>query len=304
MQSQKLTTDRSGLALAVGVAILFGFYPPCLHVVYAAGGNASFVALVIVWARAMGLTIHCLIRRKPMFETREDIRQGFIGGFFQAISSGFTMLALDYLQGSLVVIILYTHTLMLLFFMVWKRDIKFSFLTMTIVATALTGLSLVLDIWHQQTGTNMLGMGFAFIAAAAIVPRLYVYGTQTMERDPAVVGAENFLIAAILTLPVLFIQIPAAPQTLAGNAWMFIGATTLATGTFYTFYGIAALGSFSWSLLQKLQPVFTALISALLISEILKPHQYVGMLLVLTSLVFYQFIMHRRRVAAGVSDND
>lgn len=291
-----LATHKSGYLLAVIVALLFGFYPACLHQAYADQGNAVFVCLAIVWTRALGLTIHCLLKRKPMFQTREDIKQGLIGGFFQAISSGCTMLALDYLQGSQVVMILFTSPLMLLFYSIWRGDFKFKFSTAVLTIAALAGLALVLDIAHAKPVDNILGMVLAFIAAIAMVPRLYVYGQQTRDRDPAIVGAENFLTAALLTLPLVFIQWPMPPHSLVGNGWLFLGCTTLATGTFYTFYGISKLGSFSWSLMQKLQPVFTALISAILIHEILKPQQYLGMAVVLVSLAFYQ-MMQKKKLA-------
>ena len=300
----KPTTPQGGVLMGIMVAAFYGFYPPCLHIVYGMGASASFVALVVVWVRAMGLTGHCLLHRKPMFQTRDDIRQGLIGGFFQAISSGFTMLALHYLQGSLVVIILYTHTLMLMFYIIWRGEMAFNRNVLILTLVALIGLTLVLDVWNVTSATNLWGVLFSFIGAAAIVPRLYVYGTQTRDRDPAVVGAENFLIAAILTLPIIFIEMPVLPLQWAGYAWLLLGAVTLAAGTFYTFYGISIMGSFSWSLLQKLQPVYTALFSAFLIGEVLKWHQYFGMVLVMGCLTVYHFMKNRAKLNPLVDEND
>ena len=288
---------KTGLALAVIVAGFYAFYPPSVHEVYLDGGNASFIALSIVWARALGLAGHCLWRGKKMFATRDNTRQGIIGGFFQAISSGFTMLAIHYLPGPLVVVILFTNPLLLKFYMVWRGDTRFDARILFLTVVALAGLALVLDIGHAQSATNLKGMVIAFIAAAAIVPRIYIYGRQTCERDAAVVGAENFLAAAIFTLPVIVLAWPQLPHSLAGLGWMALGAVTLAIGTFYTFYGIAALGSFSWSLSQKLQPVFTALAAALLIGDVLRWTQYAGMAVVLGSLAVYSLFDYRQKAA-------
>lgn len=286
---------RAGLILAVIVAILFSFYPAGLKHAYEDGANVVYAALCLVFARSFGLAFHCLIRKKKLFATKEATRQGLTGGFFQAISSGMTTLAVHYLEGPLVVVILFTNPLMLHFYMIAIREAKFSLRTVLLTLAALAGLSFVLDIWHGQDKASLLGMMMAFTAAAAIVPRLYIYGTQTRERDPAVVGAENFLSAALFTLPIMLIEWPHPAASLEGNLWMFLGVATLATGTFYSFYGIAALGSFSWAISQKLQPVFTALVSALLVHEVLKPGQYGGMAVVLLSLGFYQYTEYRRK---------
>ena len=56
------------------------------------------------------------------------------------------------------------------------------------------------------------------------------------------------------------------------------------------FYAISLLGSFDYSLLSKIEPVFTALFSFLLLGEILKPLQYLGMVIVLGSLAMYQIV--------------
>jgi drug/metabolite transporter (DMT)-like permease len=55
------------------------------------------------------------------------------------------------------------------------------------------------------------------------------------------------------------------------------------------FYGIALVGAFQFSLMVKLEPVFTALFSWVVLSEVLNFSQYFGMLLVVGSLIAYQY---------------
>jgi drug/metabolite transporter (DMT)-like permease len=67
-------------------------------------------------------------------------------------------------------------------------------------------------------------------------------------------------------------------------------ALSLASATIVMFYAIRLLGSFQYSLMVKAEPVFTALLSALLAGEILTVSQYLGMALVIVSLIGYQWM--------------
>jgi drug/metabolite transporter (DMT)-like permease len=202
-------------------------------------------------------------------------------------------LSLLYIPGPLAIIIVFTHTLMLLFFMAWRGEIKLDVLNIMTTISALFGLTLVLDIWHLQSKTHWIGMGLAFITALSAVSRFYVYGKQTRERHPIVVGAENFLVAAILTLLVLLFQTPKLPSSMSGYAFVIVSCASIAFANFCMFYAISILGSFQYSLMAKLEPIFTSLFSVLLLKEILGLHQYFGIGLVVGSLAGYQFLRHK-----------
>lgn len=284
----RIAPYRLGLLLAVAASILFGLYPPAVRAVYAKGGDAVFMMLASTWARALGLAAYCLLTRRPLFQTREDTRQAAIGGVFQALTTAAIMAALTFMPGPLVIMVVFTHSLMLLLFLVWKGEVRLDAATLGTTLTALGGLGLVLDIWHAQPVTNLWGIALAFAAALTMVMRMYVYGQQTRERNPAVVGAENFLLAALFILLVLLFKWPRLPQSGVGQGWVLLACAAMALATFIMFYGISLLGSFGWSLFAKLEPIFTALFSLWLIHEILKPHQYLGMVVIVASLVFYQ----------------
>lgn len=288
---------RIGFAIAVSSAIVFGFWPSAVRGVYANGGNVVFTLLLTTWVRALCMGGFCLLKRLPLFQSREDTKQAIIGGFFQAVCVIGLYAALVFLPGPLVIIILFSHTLMLLFYMAWRREIKLDRITVGTTLIALGGLSMVLNLWHTQTQGNIWGILLAFVGALATVSRLYVYGHETKTRHPIVVGAENFLLAAFFMMVVLFYDLPQAPTNVVGVAYAASGSLALTIGTMGMFYGISFLGSFQWSLFLKLEPVFTALFAALFLKEYLKSGQYIGILIVVSSLVFYQIVDHRRRRA-------
>lgn len=285
--------QRLGICIAVVTAIVFGAYPAAVRGVYESGGNAVFMVIASTLTRAVFLSTYCLATKKPLFQSAEDAQKAFVGGFFQAVSVLGIFAGLVFLPGPLVLIIVFTHTLMLLLYMAWRGEIELDAFTVWTAVMALVGLSLVLDIWHVQPTSSLIGMAASFIAAVATVSRLYVYGHQTKTRSPAVVGAESFLVASLFTLVAALFQAPAMPASGVGQLFSVIACLSLSIGTFGMFYGISLLGSFQWSLFSKLEPIFTAIFSTLILHEVLAPYQYFGMIVVIISLVLYQIRTHR-----------
>jgi drug/metabolite transporter (DMT)-like permease len=288
---------RRGMLVALMAAVVFGFYPPAFRAAYAHGANASFAVVVATWMRALAMTGYCLLKRRPLFASKEDRRSGISGGFFQAVSTGGLFGGLAFLPGPVVMIIMFSHTLLLLLYLAWRGEIKLDFATVATTVAALGGLTLVLDLWHMQA-KSLIGMGLCFVAALAVVSRMYIYGREVKLRHPIVLGAENMLFAALFTSLIWLVVPPQMPHDVAGFWWQMAGSAALTVGTFCMFYGIGLLGSFRWSLFGKIEPVFTTAFSALLIHETLKPLQYLGIAAVLASLTIYQFAEHARKTRA------
>ncbi|MDD2325298.1 MAG: DMT family transporter [Alphaproteobacteria bacterium] len=287
--------DKIGILVSLVTCAIFGLYPPASRGAYADGANVTFVLWLTTFFRTALLFIFCWYTNKSLFQTKQDRKLALTGGFCQAISVIGIISALAFTPGPIVMIIVFTHTLMLLFFMAWKKEIILDRATVMLTLLALIGLGLVLDFWNVQGRSNWIGFVLAFMAALATLSRLYVYGNQMKTRSPAAVGAESFLVASFLVLFIAFWQMPVMPASLAGWGWACLCALSLGTATFGMFYGIALLGSFRWSFFAKVEPVFTAIFSALLLNEYLKFYQYMGIVLVLGSLGLYQFLEHRKK---------
>jgi len=290
-----LTHHRKGLVVAVLAAIVFGLYPAASRAAYADGGNAVCMILVTAWMRGLGMAFACLLRRAPLYHSKKDIKNALIGGFFQACSNLGIFLSLLYIPGPLVIIIVFTHTLMLLFFMAWRGELKLDTVNVLTTILALLGLTLVLDVWNIQTETHWIGMGLAFISALATLFRLYIYGQQTKNRNAMVVGAENLLIAGLLVLPVMLFQMPHLPLSWTGNFYVLASGLSLTLGSFLMFWGISLLGAFQYSLMAKLEPIFTSLFSVLVLNEVLGTNQYIGIVLVIGSLIAYQLLVEKKK---------
>ena len=297
-----ISKEKLGLYFAILSAILYGLYPAAFKEVYAAGGNLALISITSIWLRALFLTGTCTKKGLRLFATGGNIRNSLLSGLLQALALLAQYASIKFLPPPIAIILLYTHTLMLLFFMAWKGEAKLDRLTVITTATALLGLSFVLDVYNVHDKTSLPGIALGFFGAACTVGTLYMVGKQSKTRDPLIVSAETWLVAAIFVSMICFVQLPVLPHDPSAYAWLSLGCSCLIICVFLRAYGIAFLGTFRWSLYLKLDPVFTALFSALLIGDYLKPSQYGGIALVLISLATFQIVEHRIRTKAVISN--
>lgn len=288
------------MLIAICSAIIFGIYPAASRAAYTDGANITFVLFLTTFVRTFMLTGFCLSTGKKLYQKKNENKVALLGGFWQALSVIGIIGGCYFIPGPLVLIILFTHTLMLLFFMGWRGEVTLDAITILTTVLALVGLTLVLNIWDEQTADSWIGIALAFMAAVATACRIYIFGSQMKDRNPAAVGAEIFIITSVLILPVALWQMPIVPETISGWLYGGLASLSLGLGSFGMFYGIALLGSFRFSLFLKIEPIFTALFSVWLLDEYLKTSQYLGMGVVIVSLVSYQVLSHRKqkRIAA------
>lgn len=282
-----------GILVAIATAAVFGFYPPAARAAYADGVNPVFIILFTTFWRASSLALFCLGTRKPFFQSKKNIKFALINSVFQTASTIGILGGMQFLQGPVVITIVFSSTMMLYFFLVLSKQERLTWTTLTPMIAAFVGLSFVVNVYDKLDNFSLLGILLSFMAAIATVFRVYNYGKILKENNPMVIGAETFLFTLLLSCLLFLYQTPALPQSEEGWIWAGICAASLSLGSFGMFYGIALLGAFKFSLFSKLEPVLGAVFSVLLIGEILLVSQYVGMVIVISSLVAYQILQHR-----------
>ncbi|MGE3769814.1 MAG: DMT family transporter [Bdellovibrionales bacterium] len=283
-----------GLLFALTTAIAFGFYPPAARGAYAFGANAVLLIIATVWARALAMLLLCFVGRKNIWPQPYEWRSVLYGGAMQALSITTIYFSLLFIPGPVMIIIVFSHTLMLLGLLVWKKEMALSWYALAFSILAIIGLSFAVGVWETDADISLVGIALAFTGALFVTGRMYVYGNQLKQADPAVVGAQAFLVAGVLSLLLCFYEMPVLPSA-EGMDSVYLACLVSALGTCGTFYGIAKLGSFNFSMIMKMEPIFTSLASVWLINEILTGSQYAGMALVLGSLVAYQFFEQRMK---------
>ncbi|MDD3182712.1 MAG: DMT family transporter [Alphaproteobacteria bacterium] len=279
---------KLGIAIASVATILFGMGPPFSRAAYADGANAVFMALVTMFFRGLFLVGYCRWKHLKLFESRRTLKITVTGGFFHALGMAALFGALVTLQAPIALMILYLFPLGLLLFLAARGEQKLTALLIGLVFAALLGLSFVLKVWEVDGEISWVGIAFALVAAFGVGARIFIHGKQMETQIPSIVGAENFIVAFCFTLLLVFWNMPILPQTVGGYVWAGLCALVFGLGSLLSFYGMSLTGPFFWGFFGKLEPVYAALFAALFFGEYLSSSQYVGMAIVLASLLIYQ----------------
>ena len=269
-------------------ALFFGLYPPAAKMAYLDGANQTFIIIITTSFRALGMLACALYQGHCLSKIYKDSRESLYSGFLQAVSIFGIIASLYYIPGPVAITVIFTHTIMLLFIMAYKKEIKISFLLLIVTLTALFGISLVVGLYSNVSNINITGLSLAFIGAIATASRLYSFGKQVLKLPQTIVGAQVFSYAALFTLLLVFYQVPELPKTSTGWFWTIACCLSLTLGTVGMFLGISKVGSFKYSLFVKLEPIFTSIYSIIILNEFLDFSQYLGILILLASLVIYQ----------------
>ena len=278
-----------GVFIAIVTGVFFGLGPPLSKAIYADGANFVFVSIVTMFCRGFFLTLHCLYHKLELFASRKTLKITATGAFFHSLGMATYFGALALLPGPVAAILLYTFPLMLLAFLVWRGEARLTVVTVAIVLMALLGLSFVLHVWDVQADIHWGGVALALFAGVCVAMRMYFHGKQLESRSPYIVGAENFILAVGFTALLAFWKMPELPHSWVGYAYTGALGVAFGLGSWWAFTGMAMTGSFTWSLLGKIEPVYAAIFSALFFHDYLTRDQYIGMAILFASLVLYQF---------------
>jgi drug/metabolite transporter (DMT)-like permease len=211
-------------------------------------------------------------------------------GSLQALTIVAIMCSLRDLPGPVMCTILFTHTLMLLGILYLRREATPSWLAIGSSVVALIGIALVVDVVHNLAGSGGLGVLWAVVAAVCSANRLYMYGKQVERAVAEVVGARAFLVASACMPLVALWDTPKIPYNAMGCVGVALASFSLASGTVLFFIALKKIGSFRSSLMLKSEPIFNAATSWLILGERLSITQYLGIALVMGSLLAYQYV--------------
>ncbi len=275
-----------------------GIYPAAARWSYQHGSNSTFIVLVTTFSRLLILYVCCIITKQKILQARNSNWKAIVsGGVLQAISIVGILSSVALIPGPVALTILFTHTLMLYGLCVVTGEERFTMIALACTAMALVGVTQVVGLWDSAVPLNIWGVVLAFIAAIATMGRAYLFGHQVKSDHPMVVGVWTFIVAFPITILLVLFCPAALPVDTQGIVAALLAALSLGLGTVAAFYGIALLGAFQFSLFLKIEPIFTALFSIIILSEYLSFNQYVGIATVLASLVGYQVFISRQ---AGV----
>lgn len=194
------------------------------------------------------------------------------------------------------IILQYTAPIWVLLYMVLRRVYKPTVRRVSSVALAVFGCALAIGLFSGNLKVNTVGVIAAQVAAVSFA--LYnILGARLVKQYD-----RRVVLAYVLGSAALFWQFLNPVWKIAGahyeqNQWIFMGVfamTSVLLPFSFNIAGLQYLGATRGIVTSCLEPVFSVVIAAIFLGELIGPVQVIGMAIVLASTVLVQMPDRKR----------
>ena len=217
-----------------------------------------------------------------------------LGTLGVAVSNYFYYVAIQRTNVATAIIVQYTAPVWVLLYVVARRQQKLTAQKVTAVALAVTGITLVIGVLGSPSGFALHLDHYGLMAAllASFSFAFYNIGGHGIltRHDRWRVLVWTLTAAAVFWLIVNPPwKIVAAHYALAQWLFLFVFSMLSVLGAFSLYFlGLQHLEPTRAIIASCLEPVFSILLAALLLGEVLRPIQILGIILVLAAIVIVQ----------------
>jgi DME family drug/metabolite transporter len=217
-----------------------------------------------------------------------------LGTLGVAVSNYFYYVAIQRTSVATAIIVQYTAPVWVLLYVVARRQQKLTGQKVTAVALAVTGIALVIDVLGSRSGSALHLDPYGLMAAllASFSFAFYNVGGHGIlaRHDRWRVLVWTLTAAAVFWLIVNPPwKIVAAHYGPAQWLFLFVFSMLSVLGAFSLYFlGLQHLEPTRAIIASCLEPVFSILLAALLLGEVLRPIQVLGIVLVLAAIVIVQ----------------
>jgi len=218
-----------------------------------------------------------------------------LGTLGVAVSNYFYYVAIQKTSVATAIIVQYTAPVWVLFYVVARGQQKLSLQKVIAVALAVTGITLVIGIVGRSTGGQSLHLDSYGIVAALLASFSFAFYNVSGHRILTRYDRWRVLFWTLAAAAAFWLVVNPPWKILAAHyapaQWLFL----------FVFSMISVLGAFSLYFLglqhleptraiiaSCLEPVFSIVLAALLLGEVLRPIQTAGIVFVLAAIVIVQ----------------
>jgi drug/metabolite transporter, DME family len=232
---------------------------------------------------------------------RRDLMQCLMLGIFGvAASNYFYYVAIQKTNVATAIIVQYTAPIWVLIYVVARGQQKLSWQKAIAVALAITGLALVIGMFgagKQASGGPAwaLHLNSYGVLAALLASFSFAFYNVGGHRILASYDRWRVLVWTLISASALWLipnppwKIMAAHYTLAQWVFMFVFSMISVLGAFSLYFlGLQYLEPTRAIIVSCLEPVFSIVLTAVLLGELIRPMQTVGIVLVLLAIVLVQ----------------
>ncbi len=291
--SETATSFTQSQAFGIGMILLgsvfVGVMPNAAKIAYQDGANPLALILLRTIFGALGMALFMIVRGRKFGIARTHVKQSAIAGIAQFFCALGFMGSVAYIDVSLASLLIFFFPFIVAVISHWRGDIRLTPMIVGCMIVATVGLGLALGVKFGEL--DMRGVYLAIIGAIAMATMVFSASSlsSAIGATPAnffmTCWAAFYYAAVALILPSFGIIEPMAfPSTSLG--WIAIVATGVTFTMGYVLFFVSALiiGPTRASTLSIVEPVMIILFAVLLVGEWLNTIQWVGIVLVLSSL--------------------
>jgi drug/metabolite transporter (DMT)-like permease len=217
-----------------------------------------------------------------------------LGTFGVAVSNYFYYVAIQKTNVATAIIVQYTAPVWVLLYVVARGQQRLTLQKVTAVALAVTGIALVIDLFRATSGAALRLDAYG-IFAALLASFSFAFYNVAGHRILARYDRWRVLFWTLAAASMFWLvvnppwKIVAAHYAPAQWLFLFVFSMISVLGAFSLYFlGLQHLEPTRAIIASCLEPVFSILLAALLLGEVLRPIQTVGIMLVLAAIVIVQ----------------
>jgi drug/metabolite transporter (DMT)-like permease len=274
---------RKGAALMVLSAVGFGLLP--IFALFAYKGNISLTALLFLrfLFAAIILFIYIIIKYKRISVNKRDLLFFFIlGGIGYNLQSRFYFSSVKYIPASLAALFLYTYPMAVtaLSFIFDKEKI-----TKKIgISISISFLGLIMILGTSIGNINYLGALLAL--GASLVYSIYIIlGNRVLKRIPPIVTSAFIALSSSIGVIIIGAFTDDINFNFKAFTWLPLSGLVLfstVVSMIFFFRGMELLGPTRASIISMTEPLFTVVLSTIILHDRLTIYQIIGGAAVLT----------------------
>lgn len=287
--------DWIGMGLILVSALCFAFKAIFIKLMYQYAVptlSVLFLRLILAlpfYVLILAFSIHR--QKKSVLTTNTILAIGMMGflGFY--ISSFLDFSGLQYIPAGLERIILFSNPTIVLILSYFFLKKKISMYQVAAILCCYVGMGITFLGQPLGIFSNEYLLGGLLVFGAAFSYALYLIGAEVLlRRVPVFIFTSMTMIFSTFFVLIHFGMVEEFGALLRYDKQVYIYAFLMATistvvPTLMVSEGIKRIGSANSSIISGMSPIFTIILAAIILDEILTAIQYVGALLVVMSVV-------------------
>ena len=288
----------AGIGVVLISAMLIGLAPNAAKVAYLEGANPLAVITFRTVIGALVIALYLSARQQWPEGGLRPFQRSAIAGMAQVLTALGFLGAVAYIDVSLAALIFYFHPFLVAIVGHFRGDMEMSALRLAYLGAAVCGLSLVFGVTYTTIST--VGLGLSVLGMIAITVLIFTVADVSKAVGPIPANFYLTLWSSIYLLVVAvsgplggWVDEVALPVSLTG--WIALVGAGVTTTTGYVLFFVAArmIGTTRASIWSITEPVLAILLAILLVNEWLTPLQWLGVAIVIGSLIRFESVAER-----------